>query len=601
MPRRSHAKLRTALIALLIVAALPPIAAIVHGAWVSRRESLDDAAHEMLEKASEAAERLGEVIDEAGRVLRRLAGSPAVRAGEAAACEQLARMARDDHPSLRNIGVVRGDGTVLCSAEPPAAGSPGASRHVLEDALASPGLLLREFPPGTIAAQPVLAATFPVRDSGDRAIGVAFATVDFRELANLEIGTHLPPGSTVTLLDSHGEVVIREPDHDAWVGKSIATNDLWSALQKGDAATSDNLSDLDGQSRLLGYARIHTGAGQPDAFLVVGVNPESVTQRPIARFRIQIAILAAVLLILVGITWFAADAFLLRPVHGIESAAREIAAGKMDARSGGRGYGAHELARLGEAFDDMAESLERSLGETLHTIDVLRANQVRLTALSRALIDGQEAERSQIARELHDEVGQALTAVTMDLDALRLSENDAERLRRVQGALEVVTRALEQVRELSLDLHPSILDDLGLAPALKWHLARQAERAGIETELRTSGVDARLPHRIETACFRIAQEAITNALRHARPRKITVSIDKTARDVELRVRDDGFGFDAAQARLHARQGSSLGILGMEERAELLGGTVDIESRPGHGSEVRATIPLAVEEHRGEAA
>jgi signal transduction histidine kinase len=253
--------------------------------------------------------------------------------------------------------------------------------------------------------------------------------------------------------------------------------------------------------------------------------------------------------------------------------------------------GSRELRHLSQAFDDMAETLERSMGETKQALGTLHESRARLLALSRSLIGAQEAERHQLARELHDEIGQALTAVGLKLDALLDEDPNPEQREHITEASGVVKHAIDQVRDLSLDLRPSILDDLGLVAALRWYVRRQAEQTGLEIELDAQQLDTRPAPEVETACFRIVQEALTNVARHARARRVKVEVADKGGRVECVVRDDGQGFDVERAQEGARRGGTFGLNSMEERAELAGGTLQLSSTPGRGTEVRARLPL----------
>jgi signal transduction histidine kinase len=215
----------------------------------------------------------------------------------------------------------------------------------------------------------------------------------------------------------------------------------------------------------------------------------------------------------------------------------------------------------------------------------------RLQALSRRLVEIQEGERGRLARELHDEIGQALTAVTMNLHVLRRASAKQILVARVDESLAIVGGALEQVRNLSLALRPSVLDDLGLVAALRWWIAREAARAGLQVDIQADWLPLRPSPEIETACFRIAQEAMTNVVRHARATRVRVALAGADGVLEVTVRDDGVGFDVPQIREHAPLGRSLGVLGMEERARLVGGHLEIESGPGRGTLVRARLPV----------
>jgi signal transduction histidine kinase len=147
------------------------------------------------------------------------------------------------------------------------------------------------------------------------------------------------------------------------------------------------------------------------------------------------------------------------------------------------------------------------------------------------------------------------------------------------------------VRDISFNLRPSVLDDLGLEPALQWYTRRQAALTGLKCEVQADPLERRLDPVIETTCFRVAQEALTNVARHARAHKVTVELRRGERQLHLRVRDDGVGFPVAAVRAKAVLGASLGLLRMEERAALAGGQLEFNSAPSQGAEVHAWFPL----------
>jgi signal transduction histidine kinase len=204
----------------------------------------------------------------------------------------------------------------------------------------------------------------------------------------------------------------------------------------------------------------------------------------------------------------------------------------------------------------------------------------------------QEEERRAVARELHDELGQVLTAVRLNLQTLRRRSRDPELAPVFEDGLALLEAAIAEVRSLSMRLRPTILDDLGLEAALRSHLERRSVRAELELD-----TDIRLPQRrlepaVETACFRIVQEAMTNAVRHAGAKRLGVTLQVEDGALVLAVRDDGRGFDPAAAARRAARGESAGLSGMEERAQLAGGRLELNTAPGRGTEVRVVFPLA---------
>lgn len=223
----------------------------------------------------------------------------------------------------------------------------------------------------------------------------------------------------------------------------------------------------------------------------------------------------------------------------------------------------------------------------------LASTSARLQQLSRRLLQIQELERRHLARELHDEIGQVLTVAKIHLQSAALSPEASALAPQFDEPIALLDRLLAQVRSLSLDLRPPLLDDLGLIPSLHWLLQQHEARPGAPVvHLTTDPLLGRCDPMLETACFRIAQEALTNALRHARAQNLHVTLGLHDGHLRLGVRDDGVGFDAAAARVRAERGGSLGLLGMHERASLAGGTLTLLSAPGRGTEVEAVFPLS---------
>ena len=238
-----------------------------------------------------------------------------------------------------------------------------------------------------------------------------------------------------------------------------------------------------------------------------------------------------------------------------------------------------------------AVSCLQDITERKQVEEKLQESNDKLQLLSRRLVESQETERRHIARELHDEVGQTLTVAEMNLQAMMQSPGEAPFKGRLKESLQAVERVLEQVRDLSLNLRPSMLDDLGLEPALRWYCKRQAALVGLQPEFRADPMEDRLDPAVETACFRVAQEALTNVVRHARARVVVVELRQQEGQLHLFVRDDGVGFDVAAVREQAVLGASLGLLSMEERATLTDGGLECKSAPGQGTEIHAWFPL----------
>jgi PAS domain S-box-containing protein len=217
---------------------------------------------------------------------------------------------------------------------------------------------------------------------------------------------------------------------------------------------------------------------------------------------------------------------------------------------------------------------------------ILLANE-RLRALSRRLVEAQEIERRHIARELHDEVGQALTGLNLLLGMSPRAAADTVESR-LREARALVEELMEKVDELSLDLRPAMLDDLGLLPALLWHFERYTTQTGVRVNLEHSGLERRFEAELETALYRVVQEALTNVARHAGVNEVTVRLWANQHVLSVQVSDQGAGFDPQAALVEP---ITVGLNGMYERAALLGGQLMVESAPGLGAFITAEWPL----------
>src|SRR5689334_22533164 len=233
---------------------------------------------------------------------------------------------------------------------------------------------------------------------------------------------------------------------------------------------------------------------------------------------------------------------------------------------------------------------------TARDITERKLAQDALQMFSRQLIEAQEDERRRIARELHDQIGQVLTAVKMNLHAVQRVCDTNEAGAHIKDNIEAVDEALRLVRDLSVDLRPPLLDDLGLVTALQWYVDRYARRTRVAADVLIDLKDPnqRFSREVETACFRIAQEALTNIARHARAKRVLLRLRKKADVLYLLVKDDGAGFDPEALRKRASRVATLGLLGMQERAHAAGGQVVIASAVSKGTEIRLELPLQPE-------
>jgi signal transduction histidine kinase len=216
----------------------------------------------------------------------------------------------------------------------------------------------------------------------------------------------------------------------------------------------------------------------------------------------------------------------------------------------------------------------------------LARSRRELEELSARLVDAQETERKSLSRELHDEVGQSLGALLVDVGRLsNLISPDAAQIREQLDRIKTVAEnAVNTVRNMALLLRPSMLDDLGLVPALEWQAREVSRRTEMEVEVHALNVSERLPDEYKICIYRIVQEALNNAARHASSRTASVTVAQDSEKIQVSIVDRGCGFDTRRVR-------GLGLVGMDERVKRLGGSLTIESSPGLGTTVKAELPL----------
>jgi signal transduction histidine kinase len=232
-----------------------------------------------------------------------------------------------------------------------------------------------------------------------------------------------------------------------------------------------------------------------------------------------------------------------------------------------------------------SEITERKLAE-----DRLRESEVQLRALAARLFSIREDERARIAREIHDELGQVLTGLKMDVAwlAKQLDADQKPLLTRIDTMRRLIDSTVQVVRRISTGMRPEILDDMGLVAAIRWQAKEFQKRLGLRCRVELPGEQTHLGSEFSTAVFRIFQEMLTNIARHAKAANVTVKLNISRERLTLKVTDDGVGI--AESAIHARE--SLGLLGMRERAQLFGGEVVFHGSPGHGTTVSLSIPLS---------
>jgi len=265
--------------------------------------------------------------------------------------------------------------------------------------------------------------------------------------------------------------------------------------------------------------------------------------------------------------------FAFRPLTDLGKVMKRVQAGESSLQA--------PLTGIDPQADQLASAFNMVL-EALDEASRLRASQI---------IQAQEQERRRIARELHDETSQVLTSLLISLTVLEESVETQEAHDRIADTRALAHSTLRAIRNLSIDLRPSALDDLGLLPALRWYVKEYQKKCSIEVEFHATGLKERLPAEMETALYRIVQECLTNTAKHANARKVKILLKEDSDRVYARITDDGQGFDYDTLLKTPGQERGLGLAGMQERAVLLNGKLNIHTAEGQGTTIEVNIPL----------
>jgi signal transduction histidine kinase len=329
-----------------------------------------------------------------------------------------------------------------------------------------------------------------------------------------------------------------------------------------------------------------------NGLLFTDLSLAEIDKRLAADVRNNILWSATTILVIIGALNFMMNRLVVTRLERFVDAIQRFGKGDLEQRVAMRSQ--DEIGELADSFNLMADGLQEKETENARLYAELQQKEALRGQLLEKVIAAQEDERKRIARELHDEYAQTLTALTMSVEAAeRILPPDMTKVREQLDITRSLTvQALDQTYNLILDLRPTVLDDLGLVPAIRWYGETHVEPMGIHMELQASGIQARLPAEIETALFRVIQEALNNVVKHAGARHVSIRLELKDSLLTGLVEDDGQGFDIGAVWRSRDKTRGLGLLGMQERVALFGGTFAIESQPGRGTRLAVEIPLA---------
>jgi len=448
-------------------------------------------------------------------------------------------------------------------------------------------------------------ALVPVRDWEGRITGIAGGVVDASQHHLLTTLRYLrqSAGGSAEIVDRSGRVVATTDAGRA--ATTTACSGVREVIATGNAIArmcrdchSGTIEDERGRA-------VVTTAGVANApWVILARVPASEVPGGSTAFP---AWLAGIILTALGagalLAWGAARS-IAKPVALLTGAAENIAAGDLSAPIPQTGR--DEVGRLAAALEKMRESLAALIGavatanaelekrviertgQLAGANEQLRDREAALGRLYEKVVSAQEDERKRIARELHDDTSQSLAVLVMALDSA-LAALKAGLPPRLEEAKALAVRTIEEVHRMILDLRPSVLDDLGLQSAIRWYAERNLASRGLSVRCEFEAEDRRFPAAFETALFRVCQEAMSNIARHAQAETVLIQLSEADGVIRIEIEDDGRGFDPGKVS-HAER-RHFGLMGIEERVEILGGKVRIDSAPGQGTRIHLEVPL----------
>lgn len=584
----SFSSLRVRLLLLVLLAILPALGLILYTGWEQRRYAASNAYENALRLVRLASSDEAELIRDGHDLLAGLAQLPAVRRRNSGACNAIFARLLIQYPRYSNIGATDAEGNVFCSAVPPNRPLNIGARTGFRRTLQARAFTVGAYQIGRITGRAMLPLNYPILDAAGQVQVVIYAALDLAWLNRFAANAELPPSSTLTVVDRNGTILVRHPTSERWVGKPMPNTPLIQAMLGQRTTGMTEAAGVDGIPRLYAFTPLRGATGVADAYLSIGI-PTQVAFAEIDKLLTQnLAGLGVAAVLALIAAWVGSNVFVLRQVKGLVCATSRLAAGDLRTRTG-MPYGSGELGQLAHAFDEMAGALEQREADRTRAEEERERSLRQLRALSARLQAVREEERIQIAREVHDELGQALTGLKMDLSwlARRLPQDQQPLLQRAHSMLGLVDSTIHTVREISTRLRPGVLDHLGLAAAIEWQVQDFEARTGIRCRFTSGLEEIPLDRDRSTAMFRILQETLTNVTRHAGATSVAIRLEEIAGSAILEVQDNGRGITESEVS----DRKSLGLLGIRERTLVLGGGVQISGIQGKGTTVRVRIPI----------
>jgi signal transduction histidine kinase len=489
-----------------------------------------------------------------------------------------------------DLGVLTPDGQILSSAHgaPPFKGpeQPEWFVRCIEDK----NFTMGDYKVEHITREPVLYFALPVLDKHDQVNAVVFAAIALNWINRsiYKSFAELPQGSTLIQIDDDGDILTYEPHLHKWIKPVHFDQSLLQRILKRKTGVEKSMGD-DGVSRIYAFAPAPSSLKARRHYISLEI-PQKIAFAASERVFVRnIILLGFIAVLTVLIVWWAGDVLVLKRVKMIVEASRMLAKGDLGTRIGPI-RGGDEISHLSRVFNDMAAALELREVREHQAQEALKRSREQLRDLASYLQDVREQERTRIAREIHDDFGQSLTILKMDLSWLKkhMLQEQPQVQNKIDAMFKVIDASLQTLHAVSSELRPVILDDFGLESAIEWQAEEFENRTGVRCRVDSSVADPDLTKEQSTALFRIFQETLTNIMRHSGATEVGVRLETNDDTLIMEVVDNGRGITEAEIG----NSQSFGLLGIRERLYPLNGQVDFIGHPNKGTRVIVRVPIS---------
>jgi signal transduction histidine kinase len=440
-----------------------------------------------------------------------------------------------------------------------------------------------------ITQTPVLYSALPVLDEHNQVDTIIYAALAMNWLNRsiYKSFAELPQGSTLIQIDDSGGILAYKPRLHKWIEPARFDPSLLQWILKHKTGVKKFIGH-DGVSRIYAFAPAPSSLKTRRHYISLEI-PQKIAFATSQRVFIRnIVLLGGIGVLVVLIIWWAGDALVLRRVNMIVKASRKLAEGDLGTRVGPIRSN-DEISHLARVFNDMATALELREVREHEAKEALKRSREQLRDLASYLQDVREQERTRIAREIHDDFGQSLTILKMDLSWLKkhMIQDQPPVQNKIDAMFKVIDASLQTLHAVSSELRPVILDDFGLESAIEWQAEEFQSRTGVRCRVDSSVAGPDLTKEQSTAVFRIFQETLTNIMRHSGATEVDVRLELNDDMLMLEVADNGRGITEAEIS----NSQSFGLLGMRERLYPFNGKVDFIGHPNKGTRVIVRVPI----------